>query len=233
MHDIDRAMFEVGESEQETETEVFENEDFLGVLSSILEREGYPSSAQTSGEYELAEGHEIQLANEMLELSSEEELEQFLADLARRAMGAVGGFVRSDVGQAIGSGLRQVAKQALPSIGRAVGNWVVPGTGGDIGASLATTAGDAFGLELEGLSQEDREFEAARAFVRFAHGAGVAGGDAPPQAPPDPVAKAALITSARQYAPGLLPYLDDYPRGRGGRGGRWVRRGRAIVINDL
>lgn len=37
-----------------------------------------------------------------------------------------------------------------------------------IGSNLASVAGSALGLELEGLSPEDREFEAAKQFVRFA-----------------------------------------------------------------
>lgn len=231
MHDIDRAMFEAGEFDMETEEESLESEDFLGILSSLLERESYPG--EVSSETELSETHAMQLANELLEVSGETELEDFLGDLATRAMNAVGGFARSDVGKAIGTGLRQVAKQALPVVGRAVGDWAAPGVGGDIGATLASAAGDAFGLELEGLSQEDREFEAAQAFVRLAHDAGAVAGDAPLDAPPEAVARAALITSAGRYAPGLLPLFGHGRRSVRGREGRWVRQGRSIVIHGL
>jgi hypothetical protein len=88
-------------------------------------------------------------------------------------------------------------------------------------------AGRALGLELEGLSQEDREYEAARQFVRFAS---EAVNNAVQSPSPDPIAAArsASVTAARRYAPGLL-------RGRGVsapalRGGRWVRQGRNIVV---
>jgi hypothetical protein len=64
--------------------------------------------------------------------------------------------------------LRDAARQSLPVLGRGVGQWLGGPTGGAVGADLAPAAGDLFGLELEGLSEQDGEFEAARAFVRFA-----------------------------------------------------------------
>jgi len=125
-----------------------------------------------------------------------------------------------------------VARQALPSVGRAIGNYVAPGVGGDIGATIASTAGDVFGLELEGLSQEDREYEEARAFVRFADHVCRAAAAAPPAAPPEQVAQTAMIAGARRYAPGLLAVLTRRRPVTAGRGrGRWVRRGQNILID--
>jgi hypothetical protein len=60
--------------------------------------------------------------------------------------------------------LKPLAKAALSIEGRALGTFV----GGPVGGKLASAAGRMFGLELEGLSAEDREFEVARRFVRFA-----------------------------------------------------------------
>ena len=62
------------------------------------------------------------------------------------------------------------SKGSPPGRGRAVGSWVSPG-GGDLGSQLATQAGQLLGLELEGLSEEDREFEASRQLVRLASSA--------------------------------------------------------------
>jgi hypothetical protein len=178
----------------------------------------------------LSETQEVELATELLEVTNEEELEQFLGNLINTVGGAVGRFVRSDTGQALGGILKDAARQTLPLVGRAVGQRVSPGQGGDIGAQVASQAGQLFGLELEGLSEEDREYEVARQFVRFASSAAQQVGAAPPGMPSDENARRAALSAARNYAPGLLPRL----RGRSGRlwphSGKWVRRGRTIVL---
>ena len=66
-------------------------------------------------------------------MQSEEELEQFLGDLVKRAGSAIGSFVRSDTGKALTSMAKDVAKQALPSVGQAVGGYF----GGAPGAEQA------------------------------------------------------------------------------------------------
>jgi hypothetical protein len=209
MHDLDRTAFETGEGESE----------FLGETSELA----------SEGEFgELNELNELELASNFLEIASEQELEQFLGDLIRRAAQTAGTFVRSDTGRALGGILKNAARQALPVVGRAVGNWVSPGAGGKVGARLATCGGQAFGLELEGLSNEDQEFEVARSFVRFANAAarGVVG--APPGAPARAVASRAVAAAARQHAPGLVPALAGTRPAS--QSGRWVRRGRNIVL---
>src|SRR5262245_24318094 len=139
-----------------------------------LESHGYGFLPETAmGEVAALESpfnetQEIELASELLGASSEQELEQFLGNLVRRVGGAVGRFASSDTGRALGGILRDAARQALPIVGGAVGQWVQPGTGGAIGANIATQAGRLFGLELEGLSAEDQEYEVARQFIRFA-----------------------------------------------------------------
>ena len=64
-------------------------------------------------------------------------------------------------------------------------------------------AGSALGLELEGLSNEDREFEAAKQFVRFAADT-VKNAVAQPQSNPVAAAAAAIQQAAQVHAPGLL-----------------------------
>ncbi|MBK6506124.1 MAG: hypothetical protein IPG02_10755 [Ignavibacteria bacterium] len=44
---------------------------------------------------------------------------------------------------------------------------MAPGLGTAIGGALGSAASNMFELELEGLSQEDREFETAKAYVRL------------------------------------------------------------------
>jgi hypothetical protein len=232
MHDLDRSMFEVGELEvgelgPAGETQELEQEDFLGVLGSFLGKEvGELGEAQSVPELQ-----EVELATELLEVGSEAELDRFLGDLMRRAAGAARGFVRSPTGQALGGILKQAAKQALPVIGRGVGSLVSPG-GGEAGARVGRTAASMLGLELEGLSSEDREFEVARGLVRFAGAAARNAAGAPPGAPPAAVARQAALEAARNHAPGLTAALGR-PAGPGrAQSGRWERHGRSIVIYD-
>jgi hypothetical protein len=225
MHNIDRTNLESSYGEQTGE---FGNE--FG-----YEAEG-DHEFETYGEYSnesmFSEADEMELAAELLSVSNEAELEQFLGKLFKRA----GAFIKSPVGQKLMGTVKGLAKKALPMLGSAVGNMIVPGLGGAIGGKLASAAGGLFGLELEGLSYEDQEFEVARQIVRFGGAAANAAAQAPQSAPSDQVAQAALTAAAQQYAPGLL--RSGAPRSSGRRGhrcshndsGRWIRRGKVIIL---
>jgi len=215
MHDIDRTQLEASEAELGTAPEAGE---FAPVAS-----EG------ESLESPLGELLEVELATELLEVGSEGELEQFLGGLMSKVGQAVGSFVRSDTGQALGGILKNAAKQALPVIGRGIGQMISSDRGGDIGASAGRLAGQALGLELEGLSQEDREFETARQLVRLA-AAAVRRAALTRGGHPMWVARRAFAGAARRYAPGLLQRLPGRSSAMWPRGGRWIRRGRMIVL---
>ena len=158
------------------------------------------------GGYELSEeSTELELAAELLAVTNEQELDRFLGDLIGKfAGGAVGAIARSPLGRAIGKNLKGVIKSALPIAGGAFGTMVGGPLGASIGSGLATMAGRAFGLELEGLSHEDQEFEAAKRFVRFASDAVRNAASASPLDDPGAAAQAAIAAAARQSAPGLL-----------------------------
>ena len=230
MHDIGRTQLEFGHGELGELGEFGEiGESELGE-SAFGEFGELPETGEFGEASPLTETQEIELASELLEVSSEQELEQFLGKLIGTVGDTIGRFVRSDTGQALGGILKGAAKQALPIVGRAVGQWVSPQRGGKWDARAGRAAGDLLGLELEGLSQEDREFETARQFVRFAASASRGALLAPRSVAPRMAATAAVDRAARSYAPGLLSRLP----GRSGRlwprQGRWVRRGRAIVL---
>ena len=269
MHDLDRTMFEVNEYSGETQEaqefqeilgevlsgevggaqEVFESneaQEMQEILAAELGQETY----ETYETGETQELQELELASELLATSNEAELDRFIGKLigrAGRAVGsAVGNFASSSTGQALGGVLKSAAKQALPIVGRAAGNWIAPGRGGEWGARVGSAAGILFGLELEGLSQEDREFEVARSFVRFANEAAKKAACARPNAPSPQVVKAAVTAAARTHAPGLLPALarpsagpaagsaaGGGAAGAGGSRGQWVRRGNAVVLLGL
>jgi len=188
---------------------------------------------ETSGDA-LSESEVMEMAAELLEVADEEELEQFLGSLIKKVGRAVGKVVRSPVGRAIGGMLKGVAKKALPLAGGALGAWVGGPLGAQLGSSLASMAGSKLGLELEGLSPEDREFEAAKHFVRFASDA-VKTALAQPASNPATAAKAGVAAAAQRHAPGLLRDKTLSASLRGGvhrRNGRWYRKsGNIVVVN--
>jgi hypothetical protein len=176
-----------------------------------------------------SESDEIDLTSELLDISNERELDHFLGNLISKAGKAVGKFIKSPVGSAIGGVLKGVAKFGLPIAAGAVGTIFGGPLGGMVGSGLASTVTKALGLELEGLSPEDREFEAARQFVRFAGQTVKNALQAPPLVDPDLAARAAAAEAAQVYAPGLL---NSAPL-RTTDTGNWVRRGAYIILQGV
>ena len=172
----------------------------------------------------LDEADEMALAAELMSTATEEELDHFLGGLIKSAVSKLGKVVGAGSRASLGGILKAAAKHALP----ALANAAVPGSG----AALAQV-GNAFGLETEVLDSEDREYEEARAFVRFADAAARELAQTPPSVPAPQAARAAATTAAQQHAPGLLraqlPPRAAPPQGRG-MTGRWFRRGNKIVI---
>ena len=216
MHDIDRTQME------------FSNEQF-----EFGENEWSPEAGGSFNEAE-----EMELATELLAVSNEGELDRFLGDLVSRATKAVGSFVRSPIGQAVGGVLKGVAKKALPLAGGAIGGYFGGPLGAKIGSGLANAAGSALGLEGE-MANEDREFEGAKQFVRIAAQTAANAASAPASADPRAVAQRAATAAAMQHAPGLLSggagggvpsATQQFGAAAGARSGRWLRRGNKLVI---
>jgi len=242
MHDIDRTNLEstYGEYAPEFAGEYageypgeYPNHEFGNEFEGAYESAG---EAETESEYyqqgTFSEAEEMELAAELLSVSNEAELEQFLGGLLKKA----GAFVSSALGKDLTDQLKGLAKKALPMLGGAIGNTIVPGIGGVMGSGIASSLGGALGLELEGLSYEDQEFEVAKQIVRLGAAAARNATQGIDYGPPDQVAYEAFSAATRQYAPGLV-------RGRRARHssrrcavcaqsntGRWVRRGNAILL---
>jgi hypothetical protein len=168
-------------------------------------------SGAGEGEYErywrdspISEGEEMELAAELLDVRNEQELDHFLGNLISKVGKGISGFANSAAGKALGGVLKQVAKTALPIAGTALGTFVGGPAGGMIGGKLASAAGDAFGLELEGLSGEDRDFERARHYVRFAGKAAQHLAKSDPRAPLRQKVHSAIVKAAQVHAPSLL-----------------------------
>jgi len=227
MHDIDRTTLEVNTDLENYEHDQYEYGEF--------------GEAEWGGETAVfSEAETMELAAELLEISDEAELDQFLGDLIKKAGQVAGKFVRSPVGQQLGGLLKGAAKKALPMVGSAIGGYF-GGTGGaKIGSQLASNAGRIFGLELEGLSYEDQEYEVAKRFVQLAGAAAKNAALAPRAVNPATAAQSAIATAARQLAPGLIRVTPTVVAGaagspcpscgRGAVSGRWIRRGNKIIL---
>ena len=184
--------------------------------------------AGVSSEAVFSEMDEMELAAGLLGVSTHAELEGFLGDVINQAGRVIGKTVPPLGASALAGILTAAAKQALPVVDSALEHR--PGR-------TASTAAKYLGLELEGLSPEDQEFEAAKQFIRFA-------GDATKNAVASPVSmspQAAATQAARRYAPGLrsglaggaAPTANVLPADAPpvtGQSGRWVRRGPNIIV---
>lgn len=175
--------FEMGSTSYEDESE----EEYAGLVRDLQEQEV------------------DELALELLSISSEQELDQFLGGLMKRVVKGAKAFANSGVGKAIGGALKSVAKTALPVAGAALGNLVVPGLGGAIGGKLGSMASNLLEAEeAEMMDEEEAEQEAARRYVRWAAGTIRNAARAPRGVAPRRVARSAAVASARRYAPALL-----------------------------
>ena len=105
-----------------------------------------------------------------------------------------------------------------------------------MGAALGNAAANMFEVNLEGMSQEDQEFDVARRFVRLAGDAAANAANAGASGVTPSGARSALIEAARTHAPGLARALASGGNGMAaaggaaGRTGRWIRRGRHIIV---
>ena len=233
MHDIDRT-----QAEMAWETDEFENEDEYG-----YEFEGEEEWYGETGDELFDEADEMELAAQLLEVSDEAELEQFIGGLIKRAGRALKKVVKGPIGSKLRSMLKGVAKRALPRVTGALDS-VIPGAGGIAGNAIQSAAGQMFGLELEGMSAEDQEFEVARRYVRLAGEAVKQATDASPSVPPQQAAKQAIVAAAQQHAPGLVngsatgaatgaARANGKPQGKRAHSGRWVRRGGVIILTGI
>lgn len=189
----------------------------------------------------LNEEEQTHLASRLMDVNSEQELDNFLGDVISGAANAVGKFISSPTGQALGSGLKTVAKQLLPVAGQAVGERFGGSAGGQIGGALGSAAAGLFEV-----GPEEREWEAANTMVQLASEATKKAAEMPQGGDPHAIARHAIIEAAKIHAPHLVPYLTgesgqhhhqcgcrhgEHEHERGRQSGRWYRhRGRVILI---
>ncbi len=164
-------------------------------------------------------GDELADAADLLEVRSAEQLGRFLSTMMARGSSAGLALARSPLGPMLVGRLALAAQTVLPLRPTSLVPLV---QARDANNNLKQRAAKVFGIELEGLSAEDKEFEVARHFVRFAHAAIANLASAPPALDPKGQVQMALVQAARKFAPGLLAQQA--------RSGRWERQGGQIVV---
>lgn len=154
-----------------------------------------------------SEDEEDQLAANLLDVSNEADLDQYIDRLIGQASHAAGAPIADPVQHDLGDIFKGIAKTLLPLAGGALGFFAGGPAGAALGGNLASMAGHALGLELEGLSPEDAEFETARHFIRFAGAAvkNAAGAQSSQQT------QRAVEHAAATHAPGLTKMLAGSP----------------------
>ncbi|MBA4148972.1 MAG: hypothetical protein H0X66_12720 [Verrucomicrobia bacterium] len=212
------------------------NETGMDALEGESDFESFEFSDQET-DNPFNEVEEMELAAELLEVGDEAELDQFLGRLIKKASRATGGFLKGPLGSTVGGLVKGAIKKALPGLGSSVGNLLAPGMGGSMGGSLAIKAGQMLGLELEGMSPEDKEFEVAKRLVRLG-GASVRNAARPRRGgSPVAIGRNAVARAARRHAPGLIRVrggepMDDSAGCNCGsnKAGRWIRQGGKIIL---
>jgi hypothetical protein len=210
MHDLDRQQLEQYEDEG-----VF-GESGIGEIGS-----------------ELTETQELALAGELLEVSSEDELEEFLGDLWDRTKAAAGQFYNSDAVQSSLPTLKAVGRKVLPIAAGKLADYAWAGSGDIVKAGAEGLADQWLKEELEGMSAEDRELALARRYIRFAHDALERAARTPQRVPSRVAGQIAVTDAARTNLPGLVPFLPQLSGGSDDgdpTAGRWIRRGSTIEI---
>ena len=162
------------------------------------------------------EAQEMELALELLSVSSEAELEQFLGSVFK----TIGKGLKK-IAKPLGGVLKGIAKNALPFVGGALGSFIpIPGVGTALGSALGSAAAKALEMEFSGMEYEQQEFEMARRFVRIAGTAAqlAADSDGSPKS-----VRQALTESLMRHIPNYE--LGGEAEGEGeAYGGRWRKR---------
>jgi uncharacterized protein (DUF697 family) len=180
-------------------------------------------------EYQLTEAEEVELAMELLTVSTEAEMEQFLGKVFKGVWKGI-----KKVARPLGGVLKAVAKKALPFVGGALGSFIpIPGVGTAVGSALGGALSKALEFEYGELEQDEAEFEMARRFVRIAATAARQTAAVPASADLERAANDAVIAAARRHlARTDLGELESVasPAFGARHSGRWIRQKGNIVV---
>jgi uncharacterized protein (DUF697 family) len=241
MHDIDHTKSEYDHELDELDELGNDEMEFSDEYNSGELDEMESDAGEYYGEFDetgspFSEVEEAELAQELLGLSSEAEMDQFIGKLFKKAWrGAQGLSKKLGVVGPLGGILKGLAKKLLPVAAGAAGTFFGGPAGAAIGSKIGSVVGNALEAEFEG-SPQDREFEAAKTFVQVAGSAAQQAANASPSTPPVEAAKNAVISASKESVKrlrrrrnGTSNYGGGY-QGSGRRTGRWVRRGNRIIL---
>lgn len=194
---------------------------------------GSPGGFAGEMESEMSEEEEMELALELMAVSSEAELDQFLGKLLKGAWKGIKkvGSVVGKIARPLGGVLKSIAKTALPLVGGALGSFIpIPGVGTAVGSALGGAISKALEMETESMSGEDRELEIARRFVRIATAAARQAAAAPFAMDGELAANQAVTAAARKYLPRFQFDASGTTASAGAQQGRWIRHGHEVVL---
>jgi hypothetical protein len=235
MHDLDRSDLVLEANDIESALDEYGEIDELGEIDEpreIGERGGPDEVGELDepGEPDAEDGlfdeiEQAELAGELLATTDDDELERFFGRLIKKGRRALHSTTARRLRGLLKDAARTALKHGAPIAGAAIG--------GPMGATLAGKAasslGSMLGMELEGLSPEDQELEAAKQVVRLAGAAIEHAADLEPSTSSESAAYQGMVNAARRHAPGLLRRHATHTLGRAQRG-TWVRRGGNIVL---
>lgn len=229
MHDIDGTLLRGVQSEWESDNE-FEWE---GEADNEFEAD-QEYEFESADEFEFEGGMESEegLAAELMELESEEEVEQFLGDLVksagRQAAKAAGKAYQRVIPHAKVAG-RFLYDTAKPHLKQAM-----IGFGHDL---VDKGANRLFG-EVAGTPKDRQRLNIAKRVIKVAQDTGRQVVRIPPNVPPAAV-KSVVIKTCRRYFPNGVsvapssPYAPAAPAAPAGTRGTWIRRGNHIILQGL
>jgi hypothetical protein len=184
-----------------------------------------------------SEAEVTEMAARLLDVTNEAEFDRVLGGVLSHAAQTVGETLTSSLGQAVGGLLKSFARQALPPTDTALSGSMGRAQRQNFGNRITAATGEAFGMELEGLGQDEAEFEVAKRYVRLAGDAARNAIEAASMGDPTIVAKSAVTSAANAYAPGLLITLAPtrkrtWSASRNKSTGRWIQVGdKTLVLN--
>ncbi|MBV6443602.1 MAG: hypothetical protein DYG98_18705 [Haliscomenobacteraceae bacterium CHB4] len=211
-------------------------------------QETYEFQPEYEGEFN-QEMYEEELAEELLGIQNEQELEYFLGDLFKKATKGAKALYNSSLGQQIKnqavSGLKSLGKRALPGLGSKVGGRIFGSTGARYGRQLGNMAARGLDLEFEAASPTDRRFEGAKRFIRVAkavprHIAAYTRNGRPVN---PGIIRNIVLKEGRRWFPNLPSSAsnetgesyetDGYSPSTSQNRGTWVRKGNRIILQGV
>jgi hypothetical protein len=194
-----------------------------------------PTAAAAGSPFSEAEN--LELAAQLLDVKSEQELDHFLGDLVGKAWKGIRqvGRTVAQVAKPLAGVLKPIVKTALPMVGGALGSFIpIPGVGTALGSAVGGMIGNAIGNEVGEVEGLHRDIEVAKRIVDVAGSAARMAAQSPATGDPHASAQAAVLKAVQTHMPQLTPQLQKIqaqssPRAAG-RQGRWIQRRNRIEI---